>query len=155
MFQHLLLDLFYSDSVVALRDYCYYIFLFLGKLCCECKYWRGAFNLHGLWGDLATQVLVMPFGVTEIQDSSVISKQDITECVDTFKQHVAVRNTVLCFQSAFLIVTIYCALAQNMGRTKNIQPCFLPDNVNLKELFFSLFFPCKLLTQALTLAESL
>lgn len=100
------------------------------------------------------EVLVMPFGEIEILDSLVISKQHITECVD-HKHHMAVRNIVLWFQSALLIVTIHCALAQNMGRTKSIQPCFLSDNGNLEELLFSTLLPCKLLSQALPLVGSL
>lgn len=97
---------------------------------------------------------MMPFEVIETQDSSVISKQYITEYVD-HKKHMAERNIVLWFQSALLIVTIYCVLAQNMGRAKSIQPCFLSDNVSLEELFFLSFSPWKLLSQALPLSESL
>lgn len=76
----------------------------------------------------------MQFGVTEIQVSSVISKQCVMQGVD-YKHHMAIRSILLWLRSALLVVTTYCALAQNVGRIKSIQPCFLSDDANLEELF--------------------
>ena len=79
----------------------------------------------------------MQFGVTEIQVSSVIYKQYIMQDVD-HKHHMSIRSILLWFRSALLMVTTYCALAQNVGRTKSIQPCFLSDDALLEDTVSSL-----------------